>query len=146
MAGGFEFLLASDVVLVRDDAKLSDNHSNFGQIPGGGSTQRLPRLIGRSRALGLILSGERIDGHQAERWGLAYRSFAPDEFEGGVAAFVERLASKSRAALVEAKRLVHAGLEAPLAEGLAAERRAVIDFIAGDAGASGVDQFKARGA
>jgi enoyl-CoA hydratase/carnithine racemase len=146
MAGGFELMLAADIALVRDDAKLADNHSNFGQIPGGGSSQRLPRYVSTQRALGLILSGERLTGQQAAQWGLAYRSFAPAEFETGVAAFVDALATKVRPAVVEAKRLIHAGRELPLSEGLAMERAAVIDFMAGAAGADGVAKFKARSA
>ena len=145
MAGGFELTLASDIALVRDDAVLADNHVKFGQIPGGGSSQRLPRLVGRQRALGLILSGGRLSGLDAAAWGLAFRSFPAAEFEAGVADFTAALAGRSRAAVARIKRLVYAGLAAPLAEGLALERRAVVDFIAGDAGATGVAQFNTRG-
>jgi enoyl-CoA hydratase/carnithine racemase len=145
MAGGFELTLASDIALVRDDAVLADNHVKFGQIPGGGSSQRLPRLVGRQRALGLILSGGRLSGLDAVSWGLAYRSFPAADFDAGVAAFTTQLAGRSRAAVAGIKRLVYAGLGAPLAEGLAMERRAVVGFIAGDAGAAGVAQFNTRG-
>lgn len=145
MAGGFELTLASDIALVRDDAVLADNHVKFGQIPGGGSSQRLPRLVGRQRALGLILSGGRLSGLDAVTWGLAFRSFPAADFDAGVADFTAALAGRPRAAVTEIKRLVYAGLAAPLAEGLALERRAVVDFIAGDAGAAGVAQFNTRG-
>jgi enoyl-CoA hydratase/carnithine racemase len=145
MAGGFELTLASDIALVRDDAVLADNHVTFGQLPGGGSSQRLPRLVGRQRALGLILSGGRLSGRDAAAWGLAFRSFPAADFDVGVAAFTATLAGRSRAAVAGIKRLVYAGLAAPLAEGLALERRAVVDFIAGDAGAAGVAQFNTRG-
>src|ERR1700730_2703122 len=67
-----------------DDAKIADNHINFGMLPGGGSTQRLPRLVGRQLALGLLLSGDRLSGLDAVRLGLAYRSFAPQDFDEGV--------------------------------------------------------------
>jgi enoyl-CoA hydratase/carnithine racemase len=146
MAGGFELLLAADIVLVRDDAKLADNHSNFGQIPGGGSSQRLPRLVGRQRALGLMLSGNRLSGAQAAEWGLAYRSFPADEFDTAVESFAASLAGKSRAALSAMKRLVYGSAEGSLADGLAEERRLVVEFISGDAGAVGIEQFKTRGA
>ena len=58
MAGGFELMQAADIVIVSDDAKIADSHINFGMIPGGGSTQRLPHLVGRQIALGLLLSGD----------------------------------------------------------------------------------------
>lgn len=141
MAGGFELMQASDIALVRADVKLADNHANFGQIPGGGSSQRLPRLIGRQRALGHILSGERLSGEQAAEWGLAYRSFEPDAFEAGVTAFVERLAGKDRTALGKIKRLVHDGLKMPLVDGLAKELATVIDHVGGDAAGAGITSF-----
>ena len=52
-AGGFELMQAADIVLVSDDARIADNHVRFGMIPGGGSTQRLPRLVGRQQAIGI---------------------------------------------------------------------------------------------
>src|SRR4051794_41009511 len=85
MAGGFELMMSCDFALVADDARIADEHSNHGMVPGGGSTQLLPRLAGSQRALGLILSGERISGAEAAAWGLAYRSFPADELFDRVA-------------------------------------------------------------
>ena len=79
MAGGFELMQSCDIALVADEAKIGDNHSNYGMVPGGGSSQRLPRLAGRQRALALILTGERLSGPDAVAWGLAYRSLPADE-------------------------------------------------------------------
>lgn len=141
MAGGFEFMQAADIALVRTDAKLADNHSNFGQIPGGGGSQRLPRLVGKQRAFGLILSGDRLSGIDAVEWGLAYRSFAPVDFDHGVEEFVAALAAKRRDALAGIKRLVYDGLATTLSAGLALELEAVVSHIAGDAGSSGVSAF-----
>ncbi|WP_243769652.1 enoyl-CoA hydratase/isomerase family protein [Amycolatopsis acidicola] len=141
MAGGFELMQASDIALVRADAKLADNHANFGQVPGGGGSQRLARLVGRQRALGHILSGERLSGAQAAEWGLAYRSFAPEEFEEGVTAFVARIAGKDRIALGKIKKLVDDGLRGSLAEGLALELRTVVDHVAGASAGAGIATF-----
>jgi enoyl-CoA hydratase/carnithine racemase len=146
MAGGFEFMLAADIALVRDDARIADNHVNFGQIPGGGSTQRLPRLLGRQRALGLLLGGERLSGRDAVALGLAHRSFAPEEFDDRVEAFVTTLAGRRRDALVGIKRLVHEGLATSLQAGLALELERVVAHIAGEAGGAGVDAFSSKGA
>src|ERR1700759_1639108 len=106
MAGGFELMQAADIVLVSDVARIADSHINFGMIPGGGSTQRLPRLVGRQAAMGLLLTGDQLDGPGAVRLGLAYRSFAPDEFDSGVEDFVSRLAARDRLAVTSIKRLV----------------------------------------
>ena len=127
MAGGFELMQAADIVLVSDDARIADNHINFGTIPGGGSTQRLPRLVGRQTALGLLLSGDRMSGADAVRLGLAYRSFPNAEFDDGVARFVAELASRQRAAVTTIKRLV--STDRPLPEGLDDETTAVVALI-----------------
>ncbi len=110
MAGGFELMQAADIVLVSDDARIADHHIKFGMIPGGGSTQRLPRLVGRQTALGLLLSGDKLSGLDAVRLGLAYKSFPADDFDDGVERFVTALAARQRDAVVAIKRLVRAGL------------------------------------
>lgn len=141
MAGGFELMQACDIALVRADAKLADNHANYGQIPGGGGSQRLPRLVGRQRALGHILSGDRLSGEQAAAWGLAYRSFAPEDFEKGVTEFAERLAGKDRDALAKIKKLVYGGLRMTLEDGLALELSTVVEHISGDSAGAGIAGF-----
>jgi len=130
LAGGFELMQACDVAIVRDDARIADHHANFGAIPGAGSTQRLPRLLGRQRALALILTGDGLSGEEAAAWGLAYRSVAADRFEDAVGELAEALAGRSRAGQARIKRLVRDGLELPLAEGLARERAAVVEHLA----------------
>ena len=133
VAGGFELALASDIVLVSETAKLADIHSNYGMVPGGGSTQRLPRLVGAQRALGLILSGDTLSGTQALDWGIAYRAFPEAQFEAGVAEFATALAAKDPAALRHSKRLVRDGLELPLSDGIALELQTVLEHLAGHA-------------
>jgi enoyl-CoA hydratase/carnithine racemase len=132
MAGGFELMLASDVAIVREDARIGDNHSNIAMVPGGGSTQRLPRLVGRQRALGLILSGDHISGAQAAEWGLAYTAATAQEFAPAVTALAERLAGKDPAALARTKAVVQAGLERPLSEGIELELETVMTHLGSD--------------
>jgi enoyl-CoA hydratase/carnithine racemase len=141
MAGGFELMQAADIVIVRDDAKIADSHINFGMIPGGGSTQRLPHLVGRPTALGLLLSGDCLNGLDAVRIGLAYRSFAPEDFDAGVHDFVTKLAGRDRVAMATIKKLVGAGQERSLAQGLDDEITAVVEHIAG----RGLDQLRRVG-
>jgi enoyl-CoA hydratase/carnithine racemase len=143
-AGGFELMQACDVALVRHDARIADNHANFGMVPGGGGSQRLPRLVGRQRALALLLSGDRISGVEAAEWGLAYRSFSADSFDQEVDAFVTRLASRRPDALSSIKRLVREGLATDLETGLDLELDTVVAHIAGDAGSTSVSAFAGR--
>jgi enoyl-CoA hydratase/carnithine racemase len=142
MAGGFELMQAADIVIVSDDARIADSHINFGMIPGGGSTQRLPRLVGRQLALGLLLSGDRLSGLDAVRLGLAYRSFAPDDFDAGLRDFVTKLADRDRAAVTTIKKLVGRAHQHSLAQGLDDEIAAVVEHIS----RRGVDEFRRVGA
>jgi enoyl-CoA hydratase/carnithine racemase len=144
MAGGFELIQACDIAVARDDAVLADNHLNFGLIPGGGGSQRLPRLAGTQRALGLILSGDRLTGAQAEQWGLVYRAVPADGFEAAVAGLAANLAGKDPVALARAKRLVRDGLRLPLRDGLALETDAIIEHLGGAAAAAGISRFTGR--
>jgi enoyl-CoA hydratase/carnithine racemase len=142
MAGGFELMQAADIVIVSDDAKIADSHINFGMIPGGGSTQRLPRLVGRQNALGLLLSGDRLSGPDAVRLGLAYRSFAPQDFDEGLHQFVTRLANRDRTAVTTIKKLVRGAGQLPLAQGLDDEIAAVVAHVTDH----GVDELRQVGA
>jgi enoyl-CoA hydratase/carnithine racemase len=141
MAGGFELMQAADIAIVCDDARIADNHINFGMIPGGGSTQRLPRLVGRQTALGLLLSGDRISGPDAVRLGLAYRSFAPEDFDSGVDDFVTKLAARDRTAVAKIKKLVGGADRQSLAQGLDDEIAAVVGHITDH----GVHEFRRVG-
>ncbi|PJE01765.1 MAG: enoyl-CoA hydratase [Mycobacterium sp.] len=137
MAGGFELMQAADIALVRSDAKIADSHINFGMVPGGGSSQRLPRLVGRQIATALLLSGDRLSGLEAVRLGLAYRSYPPTEFDDGVSTFAKKLASRDRVAVSTIKRLVGAASRRSLDDGLRDEIDAVVAHICG----RGVDEF-----
>jgi 2-(1,2-epoxy-1,2-dihydrophenyl)acetyl-CoA isomerase len=145
-AGGFELMQAADIVLVSDDARIADNHVRFGMIPGGGSTQRLPRLVGRQQAMGMLLSGERLSGTDAARLGLAYHSFAPSEFDDATERFVSTMAGRERSALVAIKRLVVSGSQKSLAAGLDDELAEVVRHIGEGAGRNGASAFSQRGA
>jgi enoyl-CoA hydratase len=144
MAGGFELMQACDITLVHEKAKMADTHSNHGQIPGGGSSQRLPRLVGRQRALAHILTGDRISASEAVAWGLAYRALPADEFDAAVDDFAAKLAAKSRDALAKSKRLIYASLELPLADGLTLERNTVLAHLSGDAAGAGINSFTGK--
>ncbi|MFR9806859.1 enoyl-CoA hydratase/isomerase family protein [Pseudonocardia sp. RS010] len=140
MAGGFELIQSVDVAVVREDAVLADNHSNFGMIPGGGGSQRLPRIVGTQRALGHILLGDRLSGAEAVEWGLAYRSAPADGFDAAVTDVVDRLLGKDRDALARIKRLVRR--PGPLGAGLRAETEETLAHLAGEKAAAGIARFR----
>ena len=144
LAGGFELMQACDLSIVADDAVLADTHLKYGQIPGGGGSQRLPRLVGRQRAAAHILIGDRLSGAEAVDWGLAYRAVPAADLEPAARALAERLAARSPEALARTKHLLWQGLELPLAEGLALERREVVAHIMSDAGAAAIAAFTGR--
>jgi enoyl-CoA hydratase/carnithine racemase len=73
-AGGFELMLACDLVLVADEARVADHHLHFGILPGGGATARLPRLVGPQRAREILFSGRWLSGPELAEIGLALRS------------------------------------------------------------------------
>lgn len=144
MAGGFELMQAADIVLVASEARIADNHINFGMIPGGGSTARLPRILGRQQALALLLSGDKITGTRAVELGLAYDAYPADEFDDSLERFLDRLAGRDRSAITSIKRLVTDGLNQDLESANADETDAVVWRIGGSAGETGVSAFKTR--
>lgn len=144
MAGGFELMAAVDISIVSSEAVMADNHVKYGQIPGGGGSQRFPRAVGLHRALGHMLTGDRLRGQEAVDWGLAYRCFPAETFDADVDDFLGALVSRRRDALCGIKSLIRRGAAMSLPDGLAAERDAVVAHIGGEAGASGVDAFARR--
>lgn len=144
MAGGFELIQSVDVAIVRDDAVLADNHANFGMIPGGGGSQRLPRIVGPPRALGHILTGDRLSGREAAQWGLVYRSAPAADFDASVDALVANLAGKDGAALARIKQLVRGGLRGSLADGLAWEVESTLAHLGGERAGAGIGRFTGR--
>jgi len=107
--GGCELIQAFDMRFgVVGRTVLSQMEVPLGILPGGGGTQRLPRLIGRGRALEMILAGEDLDAETAERWGLLNRAFAADEIGPFVDRLARRIASFPAEAVMLAKESVNA--------------------------------------
>ncbi len=105
LGGGLEIALACDFRIATRDAQLGFPEVNLGLLPGGGGTQRAPRLISQGRARWLTMSGERIPADVAERWGLV--EFLVDDLEEGIARYVEPLDRQSPHAIRQIKELMH---------------------------------------
>jgi enoyl-CoA hydratase/carnithine racemase len=121
LGGGLELALACDIRVAADDAQLGLTEINLAIIPGGGGTQRLPRLLGRGKALELILTGARLDAAEALRLGLVERVVPAPEVRQRAVALARELAGKAPVALRYAKEAVVKGLEMSLADGLRLE-------------------------
>jgi enoyl-CoA hydratase len=121
LGGGLELALACDIRVAGDDAQLGLTEINLAIIPGGGGTQRLPRLVGRGKALEMILTGTRISAAEALRIGLVERVVPASEVLSQALALARTIADKAPVALRYAKEAVVKGLELPLADGLRLE-------------------------
>jgi len=121
LGGGCELACACHLRVASTRAKFGQPEVNLGLIPGAGGTQRLTRLVGRGRALDLILTGRLMDAEEAHRIGLVDRLAEPDALEAEVEALIELLSSKSPVAQSRALEAVIAGGELPLTEGLRLE-------------------------
>jgi enoyl-CoA hydratase len=118
VAGGLELLLACDLAIAADTAKIGDGHLNFGQLPGAGGSQRLPRAVGLLRAKHLILTGRLLTAAEAERIGLIGEVVPAAELDATSLHMIEDLAGKSPAGLRGAKHLTNKTLTMPMPEGL----------------------------
>ncbi|HEV8458688.1 MAG TPA: enoyl-CoA hydratase-related protein [Methylomirabilota bacterium] len=121
LGGGLELALACDIRVAAEDAQLGLTEINLAIIPGGGGTQRLPRLVGRGKALEMILTGMRVPAAEALRIGLVERVVPVAELLPSAQALAKSIAEKAPIALRYAKEAVMSGLELPLTDGLRLE-------------------------
>src|SRR6188472_1677638 len=121
LGGGLELAMACDIRVAAEDAQLGQPEIKLGLIPGGGGTQRLPRLVGRGRALYLNLTGDFISGAQAYEWGLLERVTPPGKHLEGALEIARTLAERSPFAMGVVKELARTTAALPLEEGLALE-------------------------
>ena len=121
LGGGLELALACDIRIAGEDSQLGLTEVNLAIIPGGGGTQRLPRLVGRGKALEMILTGARIDAREALRIGLVERVVPATEVLSSAQALARTLAEKAPVALRYAKEAIVKGLGLPLEDGLRLE-------------------------
>ena len=121
LGGGLELALACDIRVAAVGATLGLTEINLAIIPGGGGTQRLPRLVGRGKALEMILTGARIPADEALRIGLVERVVPTGEALKAATELARAIAAKAPVALRYAKEAVVKGLELPLADGLRLE-------------------------
>lgn len=144
MGGGLELALGCDIRIAAESAQIGLTESRIGAIPGAGGTQRLPRLIGISRALDMMYSGEPVLGRKAFEIGLV-NACVPDEgLDNAVSHYIEVLGSRSASAARILKKVVYEGMEMPLAAGLECERQALGAILGSADYAEGLAAFAAK--
>jgi enoyl-CoA hydratase len=122
LGGGCELAMACDIRIAASGARLGQPEMNLGLIPGGGGTQRLPRLVGEGRAMKLVMTGEMISGDEAADMGLVDEVADDADLEDRTLELARTIASKSPVALQAAKESILAARRTSLDEGLKFER------------------------
>ncbi|MEZ0148079.1 MAG: enoyl-CoA hydratase/isomerase family protein [Candidatus Reddybacter sp.] len=141
LAGGLELVLAGDVVFAGKSARLGDQHAQFGLIPGWGGSQRLPRLIGRRRAIELMLSARWLNAEEALDFGLVNYVVEDDKLFDSALVYCQQLCQRSPAGLALMKQLTDRGLDMPLEQGLALELDLATPALRSDAVSEGLKAF-----
>jgi enoyl-CoA hydratase len=141
LGGGCELALACDLRIGADSAHLGQPEVRLGIIPGGGATQRLPRLVGYGKALQLVLTGELVDAVSAYEIGLLDEIVPAEELRERTLEIARSMAAKSPVALALAKRALRAACEMPLSAGLEHERDLFALAFATEDKAEGVRAF-----
>ena len=141
LGGGCELAMMCDFIIAADTAKFGQPEIKLGIIPGIGGSQRLPRAVGKAKAMDLILTGRMMDAAEAERAGLVSRVVPAASLMDEAMKAAETIASMSLPSLIAAKEAVNRAFEMPLAEGLRFERRVFHALFATDDQKEGMAAF-----
>jgi enoyl-CoA hydratase len=141
LGGGLELAMCCDVRICAEDARLGQPEIKLGLIPGGGGTQRLPRLVGLGRALLLNLTGDFVDAPTAERWGLVEKVVPVEELMPAALEVAGAIAARSPHAVAVLRELARTTRDLPLEEGLRREADGFRRCLASEDGLEGVTAF-----
>ncbi|MGZ9274626.1 MAG: enoyl-CoA hydratase-related protein [Nitrospira sp.] len=123
LGGGLELAMCCHIRLVAEGSRLGQPEINLGIMPGFGGTQRLPRIVGQSKAIELILTGDSISAQEAKAIGLVSQVFPPEDLLRQAQGLARTIASKGHVALRASFRAIRQGVELDLRDGLALEAR-----------------------
>lgn len=141
LGGGLELAMACDVRIAAEGGKIGQPEINLGIIPGGGGTQRLPRLVGTGQAMKLILSGELLDATAAAEVGIVEEAYPEDELDDRVYDLAGSMAEKSPVALEFAKTAIKASERMDLETGIDYEAELFAQLFATADKDEGIDAF-----
>ncbi len=123
LGGGCELAMMCDFIIAADNARFGQPEITIGTIPGFGGSQRLTRLVGKSKAMDMCLTGRMMDAAEAERSGLVSRVESIDGYLDAALEAAAKIASYSRPVVSMAKQVVDLSLESPLSQGIKSERQ-----------------------
>jgi len=141
LGGGCELAMMCDIIYAGERAKFGQPEIKLGTTPGAGGTQRLPRFIGKSKAMEMVLTGEPIDAKAAERCGLAARVFPVEKLLEETIKVAEKIASHSKIVTAMCKEEVNTAYETTLTEGLHFEKRVFHSTFATEDRLEGMSAF-----
>jgi enoyl-CoA hydratase len=141
LGGGCELAMSCDIVIASESAKFGQPEIKLGIIPGAGGTQRLPRTVGKYRAMEMILLGNFIDAAQAERWGLVNRIVPKGQVVAEAKKMAAELAKRPPLAVKMAKQAILQGLNVDLESGLAIESQCFNLLFATEDKTEGIKAF-----
>jgi enoyl-CoA hydratase len=123
LGGGCELAMMCDIVIAAESARFGQPEINLGVLPGSGGTQRLPRAVGKAKAMDMCLTARMMDAAEAERSGLVSRAVPNDKLMEEAMAAAEKIAGYSLPAVMMVKEAVNRAYESSLSEGVLFERR-----------------------
>ncbi|MCZ4316429.1 enoyl-CoA hydratase [Comamonadaceae bacterium G21597-S1] len=141
LGGGCELAMMCDFIIAADNARFGQPEIKLGIIPGAGGTQRLPRAVGKAKAMDLALTGRMMDATEAERAGLVSRVVALDKLMDETLAAALMICEFSQVAVMAAKESVNRAFEGGLADGIMFERRMFHALFATEDQKEGMDAF-----
>ncbi|WP_347321239.1 enoyl-CoA hydratase-related protein [Rossellomorea sp. RS05] len=123
LGGGFELALSCDLLFAAEDARFGFPEVNLGVMPGAGGTQRLTKLLGKTRAMEWLLSGDTFSAEEALQWGIVNRTIPQSLLIEETKRFARKLADKPPLSLRLIKESVHTAVDATVSEGMKQERK-----------------------
>lgn len=141
LGGGCELAMMCDIVIAADTAKFGQPEIKLGIIPGAGGTQRLPRAVGKAKAMDMVLTGRMMDAAEAERAGLVSRVVPAAELLDVALAAAQTICEFSGPSVMMAKECVNRAYESPLSDGVGFERRVFHSLFATEDQKEGMDAF-----
>ena len=141
LGGGCELAMMCDFIIAADSAKFGQPEITLGVLPGAGGSQRLTRLVGKSKAMEMCLTGRMMDADEAERAGLVSRIVPADELLEETMKTAAKIAAMSRPAAMMVKESINRAYETTLAEGVRFERRLFHSVFATEDQKEGMDAF-----